>query len=324
MFGMANRLHVVMYHYIRELKKSRYPALKGLDIYFFEKQIAFLVNNFNVVTMEQVIEAWNGDYKLPPNALLLTFDDGYIDNYTVAFPILKKHGIQGSFFIPGKILNEHALLDVNKIHFILASANDDTRLMRDLLIEIKKKREEGYEIPSDEELINTYATPNRFDTAEAIFVKRILQTALDEEVRREISSHLFSKYVGIEEDIFARELYVNRDQVRLMKSDGMFIGLHGYDHYWLGKLEEKKMIGDIDKMIESMDELIDKNRWVLNYPYGNYNDSVLKEIEKRGCILGMTTECRIADANKDNRFKIPRMDCNDFPPKSDNYIKISN
>ncbi len=321
--GELDRLYVVMYHYTRDLKRSRYPRLKGLDIDAFEKQIAFFVKNFNVVTMEQVIEVWNGDYKLPPNSLLLTFDDGYIDNYTVAFPILVKYGIQGSFFIPGRIINEQVLLDVNRIHFILASIGDDKDLMRDVLREIQNARSEGCEIPPDEELIKKYAVPNRFDTAETIFVKRVLQTAINEEIRGKICGKLFHKYVGIEEKVFAQELYMNRDQVRLMKKDGMFIGLHGYEHYWLGKLDNKQMQSDIDKMLETMGDFIDEDRWVFNYPYGNYNDCVLREIEKRGCVLGMTTECRVADVNSDNRLMIPRLDCNDFPPKSDNYIKMN-
>lgn len=57
---------------------------------------------FNPVTMEEVIAYYNESYELPDNAVLLTFDDGYIDHYTNVFPILNENGIQGSFFIPGK------------------------------------------------------------------------------------------------------------------------------------------------------------------------------------------------------------------------------
>lgn len=121
---MSKKLYTAMYHYTRDLKNSRYPSIKGLDKELFVRQLDFFQNNFNVVTMEQVIEAWNSQNgSLPENALLLTFDDGYIDNYLTAFPLLKERGMQGSFFIPGKTFTENVLLDVNKIHFILASAD---------------------------------------------------------------------------------------------------------------------------------------------------------------------------------------------------------
>ncbi len=317
-----NKLFIAMYHYTRDLNNSRYPNIKGMDIDLFRQQIDFFSNNFNIITMEQAIEAWNNGGMLPENALLLTFDDGYIDNYLVAFPILKKYGFQGSFFIPGKTFTENVLLDVNKIHFILASASDDKILMQDVINEIDKARVEGRDIPTNEVLINKYAVANRFDTAETIFVKRVLQTAIEEDLRNAISSKLFKKYVGIDEDKFARELYMSRDQIRLMKSEGMFIGLHGYDHYWLGNLDENHMRADVDKMLDVMEEFIDKDKWVLNYPYGNYNENVLKYIENKGCRLGMTTEVRVAEIGKDNRYTLPRLDCNDFPPKSNNYITM--
>lgn len=315
-----SKLYVAMYHYTRELKYSRYPEIKGLDIRLFEEQIEFMKKNFNIVTMEQVIECWNSDNALlPENALLLTFDDGYIDNYIGAFPILKKYGVQGSFFIPGRTFHENVLLDVNKIHFTLACANIDD-LVKDLFYELDVQREKHPELESNAELFEKYAIANRFDNKETIFVKRVLQTAIDENIRNEISSNLFKKHVGLPEDVFARELYMNRNQIKLMKDEGMFIGLHGYDHYWLGNLNNSQLKVDVDKSLEIMDEFIDKDNWVLNYPYGSYNEDVINYISTRGCTLGMTTRVAVADSEIDSKYEIPRFDCNDFPPKSENYL----
>lgn len=315
-----SKLYVAMYHYTRELKYSRYPEIKGLDIRLFEEQIEFMKKNFNIVTMEQVIECWNSpNASLPENALLLTFDDGYIDNFVGAFPVLKKYGVQGSFFIPGKTFKENVLLDVNKIHFTLASAKVED-LVRDLFYELDAQREKHPKLESNDILFEKYAVANRFDTKETIFVKRILQTAIDENIRNEISSNLFKKYVGLPEDVFARELYMNRNQIKLMKDEGMFIGLHGYDHYWLGNLNEDELKVDVDKSLETMGEFIDKGNWVLNYPYGSYSDEVIKYISTRGCTLGMTTRVALADSDIDSKYEIPRFDCNDFPPKSENYL----
>ena len=320
---MANKLYVVMYHYTRDLTNSRYPKIKGLDVELFKKQLDFFAQNFNVVTMEKVMEnclTTPPRAGLPHNALLLTFDDGYIDNYLVAFPLLKAHNFQGSFFIPGKTFTENVLLDVNKIHFILASADNPKILMDDVINEINRVRAEGRnDFPSNAELIEKYAKPNRFDDKETVFVKRVLQTALPEDLRKNISSNLFEKYVGLAEDKFARELYMNRDQIKLMKDEGMFIGLHGYDHYRLGHLSVEEMHSDIDKSLEVMRDFIDVESWVMNYPYGNYSDEVINYVSSKGCKLGLTTEVRATDLTKDDKFKIPRLDCNDFPPKSDNH-----
>lgn len=312
-------LYIAMYHYTRDLKHSRYPKIKGMDTSLFRQQIDYMSTCFNIVTMEQVMDAVEGRLELPDKALLLTFDDGYIDNYTYAFPILEEFGVQGSFFIPGKTFTTHKLLDVNKIHYVLASAN-----ICDLVEDVKKEmdyyRGEGYDYASNEELFAQYAVANRLDSGETIFVKRMLQTVLPERVRGIISSNLFKKYVGVTEEQLAYELYMTEDQIRTMKRHGMFIGIHGNDHYWLGNLSTEQMKNDISMALDTLDEFIDKKHWVMNFPYGSYNQKVLDYIRSQGACVGLTTEVRVAEIGKDNALTLPRFDCNDFPPISKNYL----
>lgn len=318
---MANKLSIVMYHYTRDLVNSRYPKIKGLSYDLFEQQLQFFDKNFHVVTMETVIDAMNNGAELPDNPVLLTFDDGYIDNFTVAMPLLKKYGMQGSFFIPGKTFTENVLLDVNKVHFVLACADNSKELVNDIyfLFDEARKTSEYKKLPSNNDLYAQYGIANRFDGADVVFCKRILQTAIPEKLRNEMSSKLFEKYVGLSESNFARELYMNRDQIKCMKDNGMFIGLHGYDHYWLGNLKEDEMKRDVDKALNVMSDFINKDAWVMNYPYGSYNQGVIDYIKSKGCVLGLTTIVNKAEITDGNRFTLQRLDCNDFPPKSENY-----
>lgn len=294
------KLYIAMYHYTRDLKHSRYPEIKGLDKELFKNQIEFMKNSFNVVTMEQVLENIQGEgmHGLPENALLLTFDDGYADNYTVAYPILEEYGLQGSFFIPGKTFATHQLLDVNKIHYILASA-DIYKLVDDLKKQMDYYRGSEYQYASTDELFHDYAVANRFDIKETIFVKRMLQTVLPEKLRNTISSNLFEKYVGVTEEQLAYELYMTEEQIRTIKRHGMFIGIHGYDHYWLGNLPEDKMKQDILMALDTLDEFIDRKQWVMNYPYGSYNQEVIRYIRQQGACIGLTTDVRVAELGKD-------------------------
>jgi peptidoglycan/xylan/chitin deacetylase (PgdA/CDA1 family) len=276
---------------------------------------------FNIVTMELVMDALEGKSQLPDNALLLTFDDGYMDNYTFAFPILEEYGVQGSFFIPGKTFSTHQLLDVNKIHYILASA-DIFELIKDVKKEMEHYRGVEFDYAPTDELFREYAVANRFDNKETIFVKRMLQTVLPEHVRNLISGNLFEKYVGVSEEQLAYELYMTEEQIRTLKRHGMYIGFHGYDHYWLGHLSPEEMRKDVDKALDTLDEFIDRKRWVANFPYGSYNEDVLQYVKMQGAVAGLSTEVRVADLETDSAMELPRLDCNDFPPKSENYLKF--
>ena len=134
-----------------------------------------------------------------------------------------------------------------------------------------------------------------------------------------ISSELFSQYVGISEEQLAYELYMNEDQIETMQRHGMFIGVHGYDHYALGKMEPLKMREDIDKALKVMDGFIDRDRWVMNYPYGSYNEDIVEYIRSKGASAGFVTKVNAADISRDEPLKLPRLNCNDFPPKSEGY-----
>ena len=80
---------------------------------------------------------------------------------------------------------------------------------------------------------------------------------------------------------------------------------------------------DISMALDTLDEFIDRKHWVMNYPYGSYNAEVLDYIKEQGACLGFTTDVRIADLQHDSPLELPRLDCNDYPPKSERYKELS-
>lgn len=182
----------------------------------FEKQLAYLLEHYTPVRMDEILAAYqkNDFSDIPENGFVLTFDDGYIDHYEVVYPILKKVGVQGVFFPNTMAWKENKLLTVNRIHFILAAVELKgslamNQLVADCFEEMDFYRNQGVTLLSNEELYQNLAVANRWDPGEVIFVKRLLQNALPEEIRTEIAKHLFQKYVGCEESTFAEKLYMN-------------------------------------------------------------------------------------------------------------------
>lgn len=311
-----NKLEVIMYHYVRDLKNSRFPNIKGLDIRLFKEQLEYLKRNYTFVDIKAVLEAFYEGKRLPDNAVLLTFDDGYSDHYTNVFPILANEGISGVFAMPGKIIREQKMLDVNKIHYILAST--PIEYAKNLLIEkLEKCRKMGLDIEPTEELYDRYAKSNRFDSADTIFVKRILQNAICEEARNLIADEMFRELVSDNEKAFVSELYLNMDQIRLMKKYNMHFALHGYEHYWFDSLSENQFKADIGKALDVFDGIIDGNAWTFCYPYGAHQQSLLDYCKSINCVAGFTVEPKIADLDVIDPLLIPRYDTNDYPPKSE-------
>ena len=303
-----------MYHYIKDPSNKKYFGIKGLLIKQFNNQLEYLKKHYTFVTMEDCNRAKNGEINLPFNSCLLTFDDGYMDHYKIVFPILKKNNIQGSFFPPAKVMLTHEVLDVNKIHFILASNQKKTgRIIKEIYSLLNEYRSE-YHLDDNNNYYKKLAVKNRFDSAAIVFVKRLLQVELDENLRKIIIKKLFNKYVTTDTVSFSKELYMNIKQIKYMIDNGMYVGSHGFDHYWLNKLSTSKQESEIEKSIEFLEYInAPSHNWVMCYPYGAYNKSLIEIIKNKGCSLALTTKVGIATLSKENAYTLERLDTNDFP-----------
>lgn len=317
---MKSNLTIVMYHYVRDLVNSRYPEIMGLSVEEFYNQTAYLCKHYNVITTEELIHHIDNGSHLPPKSALLTFDDGYIDHYTNVFPILSNLGIQGSFYIPVKAITEHVVLDVNKIHFILAATSDKSLLIGDLEKHILTYTKE-YNLNSFSYYYRKLAVESRYDIKEVIFIKRLLQVELVEELRLKIVDDLFNKYVSIKENILAKELYMNTEQLSHMRKSGMHIGSHGYNHYWWNNLNETELENEIDKSTNFLTEIgVDMKNWTACYPYGSFDAQAVRMLNNKGCKMAITTQINIAEPNLSNRFILPRLDTNDLPKKKNSKV----
>jgi peptidoglycan/xylan/chitin deacetylase (PgdA/CDA1 family) len=316
-----------MYHYVRDLKYNRYPNIKGLDISDFKEQVYFLKKHYNFITMEMLIDSIDNGTLLPPKSVLLTFDDAYSDHFNYVFPFLNENNIQGSFYTPVKAISEHIVLDVNKIHFILAKEDDKLKIIKEIKKELNKYRYE-YKLESDSFYYKKFAKPSRYDSADIMFIKSLLQFGLDEVLRKIITNNLFERIVGINEEIFSRELYMNIDQLKCMNRNGMHIGGHGYDHHWLGTLTSENQKKEIEKSMLFLNQIeSDIKNWTMCYPYGNYNELTIELLAQYNCKLALTTEVNIANIASNNKFKLPRLNTNDIPknrdsPTNDWYLNL--
>src|SRR5581483_2349671 len=109
-------LTVVMYHYVRELDGSSYPALKALTTAEFDRQLDFIEQHHTVIGWPELLAAVSGEAPLPMDACLLTFDDGLRDHYVNVIPRLARRSWTGCFFPSSAPVLDHVVLMVHKLH----------------------------------------------------------------------------------------------------------------------------------------------------------------------------------------------------------------
>lgn len=311
---MNRRATIVTYHFVRDLAVSQYPEIKARTVEEFRSQLDHIEGGYTVITMEELLSALeNSGRELPENALLLTFDDGYLDHYESVFPLLLERGMQGSFFPPARPAEERVVLDVNKIHFVLASVTDKTEIVRTIFGMLADYRG-SHGLKPDQEYYKELAVPNRYDTAEVVFIKRMLQKELPESVRQDIVSRLFGEFVTRDEEPFSRTLYMSSENMIEMSEAGMFFGAHGYDHRWLNALSPDSQQKEISRSVEFLERIgADTERWVMCYPHGGYDESLLTLLRRAKCAAGLTVDVGTADLDTNDLLRLPRVDTNDLP-----------
>ncbi|KEI02837.1 polysaccharide deacetylase family protein [Clostridium botulinum] len=133
---------VIMYHSIKYEKGNgvRLPKEK------FEEQMKYLKeNNYSTLTMDELYDFLKNNKKIPKKAVVLTFDDGYKDNYDTAYPILKKYGFKATLFVitncigTGEYLTADQLKEMNKNGFDVESHTTNHEKLTELSYEEQYK-----------------------------------------------------------------------------------------------------------------------------------------------------------------------------------------
>ena len=314
----ARPFPIVMYHYVRPIARGLYPGIKGLEAEDFRSQVRYLKRHHTIVPMEALVDAMAGGEALPESPCVLTFDDGYSDHYRYAFPIMASEGVTGAFYPPRSVVEERKVLEVNKVHFTLALSDDIDALEAKVDEGIEQERQNGAELPTTDALKKELRHDGRFDPAGIIYIKRVLQHALPDDVRARIADKLFREVVTEDEEAFAEELYLSVDQAKVMLDGGMHFGGHGDRHLWHSKIGEDGQRAEIEGANRILDLIgVPEGGRTYCYPYGDHDETTLRLLGEYGYAAGFLAKPGLTDPANEHRFQLSRLDTNDLPKSVD-------
>lgn len=104
---------ILMYHRVNDEANSL--SIEATPVSVFERQMRHLALHYRVLPLDELIVALCDRQPVPGNAVAITFDDGYRDNYTHAFPILKRYGLPATVFLATGCIGTGELLWFDKV-----------------------------------------------------------------------------------------------------------------------------------------------------------------------------------------------------------------
>jgi peptidoglycan/xylan/chitin deacetylase (PgdA/CDA1 family) len=309
---MSQSLHVVMYHYIRDLPASPFPRIKGMLSSVFRQQVKGLQSRYEIATLESALAFLRGTYIPQRDLCLLTFDDGLKEHYTEVTPILSESGIRGIFFPITWCLEEVRVASVHMNHFLMAAL--DFEFYQQAFLKKLKEADPDSEVSSHIDQAIAQRT-YRWDTPSVATFKYLFNFVLNSDLRNEVVRALFEEHIG-DECSFSRRLYLNWEEARQMQAEGMLFGGHSHRHQPLAGLSEEDLISDLTMCRQLLGEhLKPQSLWPFSYPYGkreSFCDAAIKHLERLGFTCSFTTELG-ANLSGTDVFALRRLDCKDAP-----------
>ena len=89
----------------------------------FEEQMRYLAKYFNVLAVDEVVEIVKSGGRLPERCVSVTFDDGYEDNFTCAFPVLRKYGLPATVFLTAGCIDRRESLWFDRVLYVFKNTS---------------------------------------------------------------------------------------------------------------------------------------------------------------------------------------------------------
>lgn len=302
-------LLIVNYHYVRPKFDAPFPGIHGITPAQFEAQVRLLSTLGEFISGEDVRRAAAEGKTLPARAILITFDDGFREQYEHAWPVLERLGVPAMFFLNSRPLEERSVSCVHQIH-ILRSQSPPEEFGARL---IERAAEHGIE--TDESKYEALAVAHyRYDTPAMAKLKHFLNIVLPLEIRERAIDDLFRERFGDDGASMSESLYMSAAQIADLASRGM-IGNHGHEHIPLGQLSAQALREQLDRCSAFIERVAGRRPFAVSYPYGSHEATPAKVAglaRELGLGIGITME-RAANFDLQSPLFLARIDNNDAP-----------
>ena len=293
--ALVRDLRILAYHRIMPLPD---PATFDFDLEListspdrFRDQMLLLKRRFRPMRLTGVVTALNAGEALPPDAVVVTFDDGYDDNYRIAYPILRELGVPATFFVStGHIDSGRPFAYDWLVHMILLTGAPGLTLPElGIDLSMPKKRDERRQLAGHVLL-------------EMKSLGAIAQSDLITRLEREW--RMPSNVTPVD----CRPM--TWEQLREMHEAGFEVGSHGVHHRMLAKLPRQDMEDEVHDSKVSLERELGITTALMSYPVGGdraFDERVIEATRANGFQLACCYVCGTNPQPASNRYALQRL-----------------
>jgi len=293
---IEHRAAILCFHNVVDHRPDPEVESDVLHINGFRGLLKVLRRSFNVVSLAEIVAAVRDEAPLPPRAIAITFDDGYVTNHTVAAPVLDEFGMPWSSFLPAKLVDTAGRQWIDDLYLLIYRGSrrriefrwDDREFAFDLDTAVRRR--------------------------DAVFAIREACRYIPETLRQERMSQVFSLYsrdeLEILRDRFRDFAPLTWSQARELKAAGVDVGSHGLSHIALGPQPAEVIRHELTTARALLQEHLGDHSPHFSYPYGrqaSFSVESEEQLMEMGYTCAVTLEQGSIDCSNQNPMQLPRL-----------------
>ncbi len=233
----------------------------------FERQIEYLCRTSEIMHLDKLAFYIRSKKPLPEKAVVITLDDGYKDNYTYAYPILKKYDAPATVFLTTGYIGAGKLFQWDLVNYVIKNT---------LLTTIETDKLGKYPL---------HSMADRLLAAHKIWQK---VTKLPEEKKALLIKQLVNiSGIKIPTNL-GEERILSWDEIEEMSRDGIAFGAHTVNHPILTNLPLEQARDEIIKSKKDIEERLDQPVTTFSYPNGNFDTELVEVLKESGFTCAVT------------------------------------
>lgn len=298
-----HRGKVVMLMYHRVLTReevslqSVQPGMYVLDN-VFAQHMSFLKKNFTLLSLRQLLDLWqSGTWNTRARYCVVTFDDGWLDNYRHAYPVLKKCGIPATIFLPTDYVGSDQWFWPDQLAFLF-NVFAGRKVTPEAVREIGQVFTEylGAQGDSFIEALERgeHVTDRIIEQCKHLPIERIHGLVATLAARLEISMP-------------QERVIVNWNEVREMSQGGVSFGSHSCSHRILTTITSDDISAELAKSRQVLLEQGVNYVPVFCYPNGNSDERIQRQVQACGYEAACSVKMGVEGPVPDNKYAIRRV-----------------
>ena len=301
----TGKILILMYHRVlpeSEINKSLIQPGMYVTAKTFNKHLQYLAANYQVISITELLKRLKShELDIERRYCVITFDDGWVDNYRFAYPLLKKYDMPASIFLVFDYVGTDKWFWPEQLSYLfdrIRKGGCDFKC-RQLLYEIIK------EFDVDKTLLMKLFSNKASFSAELVdrIIKNLKAYAIED------ISDLINKMQKILGVAIPKErLMLNWEEIREMAQNSISFGAHSCSHSIMTLLSDDKLKEEINRCCQIIREIRSIGIMpVFSFPNGNYNQKIIDLIRKNGFEAALTTKPGYINHNEEDVFELKRI-----------------